>query len=121
MFDVIANVLAWFYSLVGDYAIAIVLLTLLIMLLFTPLTIKGVTFRNRVMSTSHACGLEEGGLPLEERQITVEELESADEVWISSTGHEVWPVGAVNDRVIGNGAAGVVWQKIDDLFQASKR
>jgi YidC/Oxa1 family membrane protein insertase len=41
MFDLIANVLAWFYSLVGDYALSIVLLTLLIMLLFTPLTIKG--------------------------------------------------------------------------------
>ena len=41
MFDVIASVLAWFYALVNDYAIAIVLLTLLIMLLFTPLTIKG--------------------------------------------------------------------------------
>ena len=41
MFNVIANVLAWFYSLVNDYAVSIVLLTLLIMLLFTPLTIKG--------------------------------------------------------------------------------
>ena len=41
MFDLIANVLAWFYSLVGDYAISIVLLTLLIMLIFTPLTLKG--------------------------------------------------------------------------------
>ena len=36
--------------------------------LLQPLTIKGVTFRNRVMSTSHACGLEEGGLPLERYQ-----------------------------------------------------
>ena len=41
MFDVIASVLAWFYSLVDDYAISIMLLTLLIMLAFTPLTIKG--------------------------------------------------------------------------------
>ncbi|MDG2112855.1 MAG: YidC/Oxa1 family membrane protein insertase [Actinomycetota bacterium] len=41
MFDLIAGVLAWFYSLVNDYAIAIVLLTMLIMLAFTPLTIKG--------------------------------------------------------------------------------
>ena len=29
--------------------------------LFKPLTVRHVTFRNRFMSTSHACGLEEGG------------------------------------------------------------
>ena len=33
--------LAWFYSLTSDYALAIALLTLLIMLVFTPLTLKG--------------------------------------------------------------------------------
>jgi len=33
--------------------------------LLQPLTIGHVTFRNRIMSTSHACGLEEGGMPTE--------------------------------------------------------
>ena len=36
--------------------------------LFQPLTIRHVTFRNRFMSTSHACGLEEGGMPKERYQ-----------------------------------------------------
>ena len=36
--------------------------------LFQPLTIRHVTFKNRFMSTSHACGLEEGGLPKERYQ-----------------------------------------------------
>ncbi len=36
--------------------------------LLQPLTIKGVTFRNRVMSTSHACGLESDGMPAERYQ-----------------------------------------------------
>lgn len=31
--------------------------------LLQPLTIKHLTIRNRIMSTSHACGLEEGGMP----------------------------------------------------------
>ncbi|MDP6706304.1 MAG: NADH:flavin oxidoreductase [Alphaproteobacteria bacterium] len=31
--------------------------------LLEPFRLKGLTLRNRVMSTSHACGLEEGGLP----------------------------------------------------------
>ena len=31
--------------------------------LLSPFTLKGLQLRNRVMSTSHACGLEEGGFP----------------------------------------------------------
>ena len=41
MFDAIATVLAWFYSLIPNYAIAIALLTLTVMVLLTPLTLKG--------------------------------------------------------------------------------
>jgi YidC/Oxa1 family membrane protein insertase len=40
MFQLIANVLAWFYGLVPNYAAAIALLTLSIMVLLTPLTLK---------------------------------------------------------------------------------
>lgn len=63
----------------------------------------------------------EAKLTLEERSITRDELLAADEVWVTSTGQEVWPVGEVDDQIIGNGSAGVVWQSVDDLFQASKR
>lgn len=41
IFDGIAGVMAWFYSLVGDYTFAIAMLTLAIMLVFTPLTLRG--------------------------------------------------------------------------------
>ena len=41
MFDAIATVLAWFYSLIPNYAVAIALLTLTVMVLLTPLTLKG--------------------------------------------------------------------------------
>ncbi|MBQ74937.1 MAG: D-amino acid aminotransferase [Gammaproteobacteria bacterium] len=60
-------------------------------------------------------------LPLEERNISEEELADADEIWISSTGHEAWPVGELNGNIIGNGEGGVVWQSIDALFQESKK
>jgi YidC/Oxa1 family membrane protein insertase len=40
-FDLFANILAFFYSLVPNYAIAIVMLTLLVMIVVTPLTLKG--------------------------------------------------------------------------------
>lgn len=40
-FDFLANVLAFFYSLVPNYAVAIILLTLVVMVVVTPLTLKG--------------------------------------------------------------------------------
>jgi 2,4-dienoyl-CoA reductase-like NADH-dependent reductase (Old Yellow Enzyme family) len=41
--------------------------------LLTPFSIRGITFRNRIMSTSHACGLEEGGMPADRYQAYHEE------------------------------------------------
>lgn len=41
--------------------------------LLTPLTIKHLTFKNRVMSTSHASGLEVDGMPTERYQLYHEE------------------------------------------------
>jgi YidC/Oxa1 family membrane protein insertase len=41
VFDLFATLLAWFYDLISNYAIAIGLLTLTIMIAVTPLTLKG--------------------------------------------------------------------------------
>jgi len=41
--------------------------------LLKPLTIKGLVLKNRLMSTSHACGLEEEGAPKERYQLYHEE------------------------------------------------
>ena len=41
--------------------------------LLRPLTIRHVTLKNRIMSSSHACGLEEGGMPTERYQLYHEE------------------------------------------------
>ena len=48
MFDLIARVLSWFYDFSGSYAISIVLLTFLIMLILTPLTLKGTRSMMRI-------------------------------------------------------------------------
>ena len=74
------------------------------------------------ITRDHVLGLLVGaGVPCEERAISEDELLAADEIWITSTGYEVWPVGKVNNCVIGNGSAGVVWQVADSLFQSSKK
>ena len=41
MFDLIAAVLSWFYGLVPSFGLAIVMLTLVVMVVVTPLTLKG--------------------------------------------------------------------------------
>ena len=41
--------------------------------LLEPFRIKGLALKNRIMSTSHACGLEEGGLPRDRYQTYHEE------------------------------------------------
>ena len=41
MFDLIAAVLSWFYGLVPSYGFAIIMLTLVVMAIVTPLTLKG--------------------------------------------------------------------------------
>lgn len=60
-------------------------------------------------------------MELEERDISEAELVDADEIWITSTGHEIWPVGELNGKTVGNGEAGVTWQMMDSLYQASKK
>jgi YidC/Oxa1 family membrane protein insertase len=41
VFDLFATILAWFYAITHNYALAIALLTLCVMLALTPLTLKG--------------------------------------------------------------------------------
>ncbi len=41
MFQLIATILAWFYDLVPSFAFSIVMLTLVVMVVVTPLTMKG--------------------------------------------------------------------------------
>lgn len=73
------------------------------------------------ITRDHILALARGaGLAVQEREIREEEILTADEIWISSTGHEVWPVSHVNGQTIGNGAPGVLFKQVDDLYQASK-
>ena len=87
----------------------------------TVLTPPKSNFLLHGITRGHVLGLlAVAGVRCEERAISHAELLVADEIWITSTGSEVWPVGQVNDCVIGDGAAGVIWQLVDRLFQASK-
>jgi len=57
------------------------------------------------------------GFETEEKEITVEELKSADEAFFSGTAVEIQPIGAIDDTLIGDGKTGEVTEKIKDMYQ----
>jgi D-alanine transaminase len=64
--------------------------------------------------------LRDAAMPCAERQITRDELETADEIWICSSSREVQPVTRLDGNAVGEGVPGRVFQRIDALFQDYK-
>jgi D-alanine transaminase len=62
----------------------------------------------------------DGGIPVEERIVTLEELNDADEVWLSSSSKEIAPVIAVDGRPVADGSIGDVWLAAQTLYTAHK-
>jgi D-alanine transaminase len=61
------------------------------------------------------------GLTVKERDIKQGELETADEIWLTSSTREIAPVVKLDNRVVGDGAAGDYWKKIIALYQGYKQ
>ena len=61
------------------------------------------------------------GFKLEERDIKQDELETADEIWLTSSTREIAPVVKLDDHVIGDGVAGEYWKKIIAIYQDYKQ
>ena len=61
------------------------------------------------------------GFKLEERDINQDELETADEIWLTSSTREIAPVVKLDDHVIGDGVAGECWKKIIAIYQDYKQ
>ncbi len=59
-------------------------------------------------------------IPILEREITLADLESADEIWLSSSTKEALPVTRLNDLSVGTGKPGAVWQKMRGFYQEHK-
>ena len=59
-------------------------------------------------------------LKLLERELCLNDFLEADEVWLSSSTREIAPVIQIDDRVIGSGQIGPVWEYVIDLFQTHK-
>lgn len=62
----------------------------------------------------------DGSIPVEERVVTMRELEQADEVWLTSSSKEIAPVIEIDGRPVGDGQVGDVWLAAQRLFSAHK-
>ena len=57
----------------------------------------------------------------QELMITEEELNQADEIWLTSSGWEIMPVVSLNQNLVSDGKPGAIWRRAINAFQAFKK
>ncbi|MEE9451740.1 MAG: D-amino acid aminotransferase [Gammaproteobacteria bacterium] len=55
---------------------------------------------------------QEHALPTQEKMISIDELNNAQEIWLSGSIKEIRPIVQLNDNPVGDGHAGPLWQKM---------
>ena len=61
------------------------------------------------------------GIALELREVTEAEVRGADELWVTSSSKEVFPIVELDGRPIGEGKPGAHFQRMYSLYQEFKR
>ncbi len=64
---------------------------------------------------------EQNGLSCEVRNINQDELESADEIWMTGSIREIAPVLELNGKVVADGQPGPVWRKMIAIYLQHKQ
>lgn len=60
-------------------------------------------------------------MPLREEAVKESQLKHADEIWVSSSTKEVVPITLLDGEPVGDGLPGMIWQKMDALYQKYKQ
>lgn len=63
----------------------------------------------------------ENGIAAEERLFRLEELQAADEIWMTSSTREVLAVIELDGAPVGDGKPGPVWKRVQAIYQDYKR
>jgi D-alanine transaminase len=80
----------------------------------SPNILPGIT-RDIILEIAAA-----NNIPHSERAITKTEMETASELWITSSSREIIPITELDGRIIGTGKPGPVWRTFYALFQQYK-
>ena len=81
----------------------------------SPLILGGIT-RELVLEVGRGLGM-----TIEEREIPASELQTADEIWVTSSTKDVLPIVTLDGKPVGQGRPGVVWQTLARAFGTYKR
>jgi D-alanine transaminase len=81
----------------------------------SPMLLPGIT-RDLVLELA-----EKNSLPCQEKDISLEELQKADEIWLTSSTKEILSVTELNGQPVANGKPGPLYQKTLALYQAYKQ
>jgi D-alanine transaminase len=57
----------------------------------------------------------------QEETISIQALKTASEIWVTSSTREIVPVIMLDSEKVGDGKSGIVWHKMNQLFQKYKR
>lgn len=60
-------------------------------------------------------------IPITKKEISFADLESADEIWLSSSTKEALPVCQLNNQKVGDGVPGPLWKKMQHQFEDVKQ
>ncbi|WP_221895409.1 D-amino acid aminotransferase [Bathymodiolus japonicus methanotrophic gill symbiont] len=63
----------------------------------------------------------ENGISLRVESIPDADLRSASEIWLTSSTREILPVITLDNKPVGDGQVGPIWQSMQNLFQEYKR
>ncbi len=80
-----------------------------------PCILAGIT-RNIVLELAA-----KSNIICKQQPITEQELKNADEIWITSSTREIYPISQLDDQQVGAGKAGEVWQKMIKLYHETCR
>ncbi|MCF2946861.1 aminotransferase class IV [Paraglaciecola aquimarina] len=63
---------------------------------------------------------QEPSLSIEERVVTMAEVQNADEIWLTSSSKEIVPVIELDGESVGDGKVGDIWQLAQTLYSKNK-
>ena len=64
---------------------------------------------------------QDGGMAVEEKELSVADLQRASEIWLCSSSREILPVIELNGAQLGEGQAGPLWKRMRELYLSYKQ